>query len=348
MNKKQKKVLANVVIIALIVCGLAWIASLFIHIGGEYTNNAQIRQNMVEVSSRVQGFIKEVRFDEFQFVRKGDTLVVIEDSEFRLRLAQANADYQNALADKLARGTTISTTANNLSVTDASIEEIEVLLANAENDYNRYKKLLENDAVTRQQFDAVKTQYESLRAKLETIQRQKQSTQLTKDEQTQRLAQNDANIEVCRAALDLAELNLSYTVILAPCDSYTSRKTIQVGELVMPGQNLLSVVDSKDKWVLANYRETQLKHIQIGSRADITIDAFPNTHFEGEVVAISNATGAEYSPHSHDNAVGNFVKTEQRIPVKIVFTENNDSEILSRVNSGMNVECKIYDKYATQ
>ena len=341
MNKKQKKVLANVIIIALILVGAAWIASLFIHIGGEYTNNAQVQQNIVAVSSRVQGFIKEVRFDEFQFVRKGDTLVVIEDSEFRLRLAQAKAGYQNALAGKSAMGTSISTTANNLAVSDAGIEEVKVLLANAEADYNRYKKLLENNAVTRQQFDAVQTQYESLRAKLETMQRQKQSTRLAKDEQTQRLAQNDAAIEVCRAALNLAELNLSYTVILAPCDGYTSRKTVQNGELVSVGQPLLSVVDSHEKWALANYRETQMKHIRIGSVAEITVDAFPDTRFEGVVVAVSGATGAKYSPHSHDNAVGNFVKTAQRIPVKIAFTGNNDSEILSQLVAGMNVECKI-------
>lgn len=341
MNRKQKKIAANVIIIALILVGVAWIASLFIHIGGEYTNNAQVQQNMVAVSSRVQGFIKEVRFDEFQSVRKGDTLVVIEDSEFRLRLAQAKADYQNALAGKSAMGTSISTTANNLAVSDAGIEEVKVLLANAEADYNRYKKLMENNAVTRQQFDAVRTQHESLRAKLETLQRQKQSTRLAKDEQTQRLAQNDAAIEVCRAALDLAELNLSYTVILAPCDGYTSRKTIQNGELVMPGQNLLSVVDSNEKWVIANYRETQMQHIRVGSIAEITIDAFPKVKFEGKVVTVSNATGAKYSPNSHDNAVGNFVKTEQRIPVKIAFTANNDSAVLSQLAAGMNVECKV-------
>jgi membrane fusion protein (multidrug efflux system) len=341
MNKKQKKIAANVVIIALISCGLAWIASLFIHIGGEYTNNAQVRQNIVTASSRVQGFIKKVYFDEFQQVRKGDTLVVIEDSEFRLHVAQARADYQNALAGKSAMGTAISTVGNNLAVTDAGIDEIKILLANAENDYNRYKKLLENAAVTRQQYDAVKTQYESLRAKLETMQRQKQSVKLTKDEQTQRLAQNDAHIEVCRAALDLAELNLSYSVILAPCDGYTSRKTVQAGELVTPGKYLVSVVESREKWALANYRETQMRHIRVGSKVDIRIDAFSDVKFEGEVVAVSNATGTEFSPAAHDNSTGNFVKTEQRVPVKIAFTTNNDNDILSQVRAGMNVECTV-------
>jgi membrane fusion protein (multidrug efflux system) len=341
MNRKQKKIVANVIIISLILCGLAWIASLFIHLGGEYTNNAQVEQNIVAVSSRVEGFIKEVRFEEFQFVRKGDTLVVIEDSELRLRLAQAKAGYQDALAGKSAMGTSISTTANNLAVSDAGIEEVRVLLANAEADYKRYKKLLDNNAVTRQQFDAVRTQRESLCAKLETMQRQKQSTRLAKDEQTQRLAQNDAAVEACRAALNLAALNLSYSIILAPCDGYTSRKAAQRCELVSVGQPLLSVVDSREKWVLANYRETQLKHIRIGSAAEITADAFTGTRFEGVVVAVSSATGAKYSPHARDNAVGNFVKTAQRIPVKIAFTENNSSEILSQLAAGMNVECKI-------
>ena len=341
MNRKQKKVAANIAIIALILCGLAWISSLFIHLGGEYTNNAQVEQNIVAVSSRVEGFIKEVRFEEFQLVRKGDTLVVIEDSELRLRLAQAKAGYQDALAGKSAMGTSISTTANNLAVSDAGIEEVRVLLANAEADYKRYKKLLDNNAVTRQQFDAVRTQRESLCAKLETMQRQKQSTRLAKDEQTQRLAQNDAAVEACRAALNLAALNLSYSIILAPCDGYTSRKAVQRGELVSVGQPLLSVVDSREKWVLANYRETQLKHIRIGSAAEITADAFTGTRFEGVVVAVSSATGAKYSPHARDNAVGNFVKTAQRIPVKIAFTENNSSEILSQLAAGMNVECKI-------
>jgi len=120
MDKKRKKIIANIVIVAFIVCGIAWIASLFIHIGGEYTNNAQVRQNIVPVAARVQGFIKEIRFDEFQQVRKGDTLVLIEDSEYRLRVAQARADYQNALVGKTAMQTGISTTAISAAANIAS------------------------------------------------------------------------------------------------------------------------------------------------------------------------------------------------------------------------------------
>lgn len=341
MDKKRKKIIANIVIVAFIVCGIAWIASLFIHIGGEYTNNAQVRQNIVPVAARVQGFIKEIRFDEFQQVRKGDTLVLIEDSEYRLRVAQARADYQNALVGKTAMQTGISTTANNMAVTDAGMYEVEILMKNAETDYQRYKTLLENGAVTQQQFDGIKAKYESLKAKLETMKRQKQTTGLVKTEQTQRLEQNELRIDVAKAALELAELNLSYTVVLAPCDGVMSRKTIQVGELMMPGKPLFSVVDNSSKWVIANYRETQMADIAIDGKVEIVADAYPDVVFEGRVETISNATGAQYSVASPDNSAGNFVKVEQRVPVKIVFAESNDAEALARLGAGMNVECKV-------
>lgn len=341
MDKKRKKIIANIIIIAFILCGILWIASLFIHIGGEYTNNAQIRQNIVPVSARVQGFIKEIRFDEFQPVQQGDTLVIIEDSEYRLRLAQAKADYQNALVGKTAMETGISTIQNNLSVTDAGMQEVEILMKTAEADYNRFKVLLENKAVTQQQFDGIRTNYESLKAKLETMKRQKQSTHLAKTEQTQRLEQHELRIEVAKAALELAELNLSYTVVLAPCKGTMSRKNIQVGELMMPGKQLFSVIESNDKWVIANYRETQRENIHIGNKVEIEVDAFPGITFEGQVEAISNATGAQYSHIAPDNSAGNFVKVEQRIPVKIIFTDNNDPELLEQIGAGMNVECKV-------
>jgi membrane fusion protein (multidrug efflux system) len=162
-----------------------------------------------------------------------------------------------------------------------------------------------------------------------------------KTEQTKRLDQTESGIHIAEAALEIAKLNLSYTVILAPCDGKTGRKTIQEGELVMPGKHLLTVVSDEKKWVVANFRETQMQHIQAGSKVTIKIDAFPNHKFEGTVASISNASGAQYSPASPDHSVGNFVKVEQRIPVKILFTENNDADVLAQLTSGMNVECKI-------
>lgn len=341
MNKRQKKNIANIIIIVCILFGIIWIASLFIHIGGQYTDNAQINQNIVDVSSRIQGFVKEIRFNEFQQVKKGDTLIVIEDTEYRLRVSQAKADYQKALAGKSAMQTGISTLENNISVSEAGIQELEILLKNAENDYNRYKSLLSNQAVTQKQYDDVYTKYQSLKAKLETMKRQKQSTSLSKKERTQNLEQTNMHIEIAKLALELAELNLSYTVITSPCNGTMSRKIVQVGELLMPGKKVFSIIDDSEKWVIANYRESQRGEIKIGNKVEIKVDAYPNLKLNGEVSAISNATGAKYSVSSPDNSVGNFVKVEQRIPIKIIFTKDNDINILKQLSAGMNVECKI-------
>ena len=337
----KKNTIANIVIIILLAIAAFWFASLFIHPGVEYTDNAQVRKDIVPVSSRVQGFVKEVRFVEFQKVSKGDTLVIIEDTEFQLRLAQAEANLQNALTGESAAGAGIATTSNNLLVTDAGIAEVKIQLANAESEYRRFEKLLAKGAVTQQQFDGVKTNYETLKAKVTTMERQKNTTSLVRDEQELRKKQSQTGIEVCRAALDLAKLNLTYTVIIAPCDGTTSVKNIQEGELLMPGMRLLTIVDDSQTWIIANFRESQIDGIRIGSEVDIEVDAFNGLKFKGEVVAIADATGAQYSNIAPDNATGNFVKIEQRIPVKIAFTDDNDPVLMSRLSSGMNVECKV-------
>ena len=342
MNKRTKKIGRNIVVIAIILVGLGWVCSRFIHLGRvEYTDNAQIRRNIIPINSRVQGYIQKVCFDDFQFVHKGDTLVVIESSEYRLKVVQAKANYQKALMENSAMETVISTTANNLTVSDANIEELRIRLNQAKTDFHRYEQLYAQKAVTRQQYDNAKADYEATRAKYDMLVRQKRSTSLVKDEQTQRLEQNQTNIEVAQAAQHLAELNLSYTVIVAPCNGVTSKRAIQEGQLIQPGQTLLSVVDHDSVWVIANYKETQTRHIDEGMPVDIEVDAVPSITYQGRVATLSSATGAQYSIIPQDNSAGNFVKVEQRILIKIVFTGENRREDMDRLRSGMNVECEV-------
>ena len=337
-----KKIIRSILIIAIIAAGIIWVCAHFFHLGNvEWTDNAQVRRNIVPINSRVQGYIERICFNDFEEVHKGDTLVVIENSEHLLRVAQANAAYQRSLVENTAMGTTISTTENNLSVSDAAINELKVRLAQAETDYNRYEQLLAQKAVTRQQYETVKTNYDALKAKYDMLVRQKNSTRLVKTEQTQRLEQRKADIEAAKAALDLAQLNLSYTVVTAPCDGIASKKNIQIGQLIQPGQNLLSLVESDKVWVVANYKETQMKNIKDGMSVKIKVDAVPDITFHGIVTSISNATGAQYSAIPVDNATGNFVKVKQRVPVRIDFSGENSPEALKRLSSGMNVECEV-------
>lgn len=338
----RKKAIPNFFILIILVAGIAWVCGRFLRISNdEYTDNAQVKQHLTPVNTRVQGFIKKIYFEEYQKVKKGDTLVVIEDIEYRLKVAQAEADYHNALVGKNAMYTTINTTQNNILVTDAAINEQRIRLENAETDYKRYQELVKEEAVTPQQFDRVRTDYAATKARYEQLIRQKQSTSLVKQEQTQRLEQNEAAIKLAEAALELAKLNLSYTVILATTDGVTGRKEIHEGELVQQGQTLVTLVDGTEKWVIANYKETQTTNMHIGQKVKINVDAIPGVRFEGRISSISDATGSAYSIIPQDNSAGNFVKVEQRIPIRIEFTSENKKENLERLRAGMNVECTV-------
>lgn len=342
MKQKIRRRFQNMAVILLIAFGFVWIGYKFIGFtSSTYTDNAQVYQRIVPVNSRVQGFVKDVYFDDYVKVRKGDTLALVEDTDFRLQLAQARAHLQNALSGKDAAVTAVSTSTNDITVTDAALAEVEALLTNAKRDFDRYAVLLQQEAVTRQQYDAIETNYLALKAKRDMLVRQKGSTGLVARQQSHRVGQNEAEIEAARAAVELAELNLSYTVITAPCDGYTSRRNIQPGQLLQPGQTIVSVVDTGDTWVIANYKETQTARMSVGDTVSIKVDAVPGVRYRGVIETISNATGSRYSPIPQDNSTGNFVKVEQRIPVKIRFFRDIPQQDIERLRAGMNVECKV-------
>lgn len=342
MKHRSKKILSYIITIAVIAVAGVWVGSKCYHGGNiEFTDNATVVRQIVPVNSRVQGYIKEIRFKEFQSVKRGDTLVVIDDADMRLNVARARADYQNAVAGRSVADRSVVSASANVAVSEASVAEAKVLMEMAETDLNRYRKLLAQDAVTRQQYDGVLTDYEAKKARYDMLARQRTATSSVVELNRQRISQSEAGIELAKALLETAELNLSYTVILAPCDGFTSRKEIQEGQLVQPGQTLLDIVDSSAVWVAANYKETQLEHIVPGSQVKITVDAIPGVTFSGEVAAISTATGASLSLLPQDNSAGNFVKVRQRVPVRIEFTSDNSPEDLVRLGAGMNVECSV-------
>lgn len=340
-NKKLRKLIYNLIILAVIALGLGYVFSSFIHFGNvEYTDNAQVKQHITPVNTRVQGFIKKIYFEEFQKIKKGDTLLVIEDAEFKLRLAQAEASLITAQAGKSATNSGIATTKNNLSVNDAGIDQARVQMENAKRELDRFEKLLAQEATTQQQYDNIKTAYELSAARYQQMVRTKHTTSLVKEEQSHRLTQSEAGINVAEAAVELARLNLSYTVIIAPCDGVLGRKEIVEGQLLQPGQTVVNIVDGSDLWIVANYRETQLPNIKTGAEVEIKADAVPGVTYKGVVESISDATGAAFSLIPQDNATGNFVKVEQRIPVRINLV-GNDDEALSKLRAGLNVECEI-------
>lgn len=338
-SKRQIKRVYNAIVILLLVGVIVYVASRFIHIGNvEYTDDAQVQRHITPINTRVQGFIKEIRFEEYQHVKQGDTLIVIEDAEYRLQLAQAEANLRGSRSGSSATVAGMNTTKSNVRIAAAGIEEARVNMENARDDYNRYAALMERGAVTRQQYDNVKARYDAAKARYEQATASRQSTSLTLGEQSHRLSQNTAGVSVAEAAVNLARLNLSYTVIVATADGVMGRKDIHEGQLVQPGQTLARIVDDAQVWVIANYRETQLKHINVGNTVSFTADAIPNATFRGHVESLSPATGSAYSTVPADNATGNFVKVEQRVPVRIAITKDNKAEDVALLKTGLNVE----------
>ena len=343
MNKRKRiKFGYNIFVVLLLLFIIVYAFSHFIHWGNiEFTDDAQVQRHITPINTRVQGFIKEIRYEEYQRVKKGDTLIILENSEYLLQVAQAEANYNAIKQGSTVISAGISTAESNVKVATAGIEEAKVNMLNAKADYERYTALLEKEAVTKQEYDNMKTRYESAKARYEQASASRNSSTLVRSEQAQRLAQNTSSIEVAEAALNLARLNLSYTVILATADGVMGRKDIHEGELVQPGQRLARIVDDSQVWVIANYRETQLKHIDIGNKVTFTADAIPSKKFVGEVESLSPATGSAYSMVPADNATGNFVKVEQRVPVRIKITDDNTPEDIALLLSGLNVEAKV-------
>lgn len=313
--------------------------SQFIHFGsGEFTDNARVRQNIVPQSSRIQGFIREVRFTDFQQVKKGDTLVIIEDAEFRLRLAQAETDLLRAEQGSQGTASSIVTTKTSMTITEAGIESARVQMENALREDKRFKNLLSQDAVTPQQYDKIHTGYLSAKAAYEQAVRSHRMQSAVVAEQGHHLSASEQGIELARRAVDLARLNLSYCYIIATCDGTVGTKDIHVGQLVNPGQTLASIVDNNERWIEANYKESQLPHIKVGNKVEITADAVPDVEYTGTVERISDATGSAFSLIPIDNATGNFVKVEQRVTVRIKLDINSDA---AKLKSGYNVECIV-------
>lgn len=302
-----------------------------------YTEDAQVDGHINPVSTKVTGYLKDIRFKEHQTVHKGDTLVILENDEYKIQVENALAALADARAGNSVVRTEVEIARNSQNIADANIEELKTRLENAEVNYKRFKELMDKDAIAVYQYEQVKTDYESLKAKYKALTAQKVGSHLTTQETSRKTGINEAAILRAKAALDFAKLNLSYTVIVAPYDGILGRVTLEEGQLVQAGQQLFNIVRDQQKWVTANYTENQMKQVALGKKVKLTVDAIPNTVFQGEIKAISEATGSKYSSIPVDNSTGNFVKVQQRIPVRIEFSSDNKEEDLKKLMVGLNV-----------
>jgi len=237
----------------------------------------------------------EIEVDQNQRVKVRDTLVELDDRDYKVRLAQAEADLAVALAGVSNRA--------RVGQAEAQVEQAQANALKAHADLDRLRPLAEQDIVSKQQLDAVEAAARAADAALAAAQAA--------------LVGADARVGAARAARDQAALNLSYTRIAAPASGVVSKKTVELGQLVQAGQPLMSVVPLEDVWITANLKETQIADVKPGEPVDFTVDAYPGLHFRGHVESLAPATGARFSLLPPDNATGNFTKVVQRVPVRI-------------------------------
>lgn len=337
---RGRRLVVSLVGIAILAYGLWKLVGVFRdYTATETCNDAQVEQYIAPVNLRASGYIAKVCFKEHQQVHKGDTLLILDDREYRIRLMEAEA----ALKDAKASGNVISaseqTTQTSASVYSASIDEIEVRLAKLAKDIERYRNLVANKAATPIQLEQLEVEYEATQKKLEATKKQQEAAYKGVNEVSTRRGSVAAAIQRAEAAVEMAKLNLSYCVVVAPCDGKLGRRTIEEGQMVNSGTTITYIIPNNQKWVIANYKETQVENLHVGQKVRMTVDALDNKVFEGTVTAISGATGSKYSLVPTDNSAGNFVKIQQRVPVRIDFS-NLSAEDNNRLAAGMMVVVK--------
>ncbi len=343
-RQKRRNIILNIVCILIAGSGIVWTINYFWrYISYEITNDAFVDQYVAPVNVRVAGYIQEVRFKEHQFVHRGDTLVVLDNREYVIRQKEACAALLDARGSRDVLASGIRTSHTKVAEQDANLAEAKAKLWQAGQDYRRYERLLREESVPEQQFEQVKADYEAARARYDALMRQKEAASSQYDETNKKKVNVEAGILRAEAALDLANLNLSYTVVTAPYSGYMGRRTIEPGQYVSAGQTLSYIVRQSGKWVTANYRETQIANIYIGQPVRIKVDGVPGRVFNGHVTAISEATGSKYSLVPTDNSAGNFVKVQQRIPVRIDF-DDVDEKNMSMLRAEMMVETEAERK----
>ena len=343
-KQRRRQIIASLLGVGVLVWGVIKVSMLFLdYKKTETCNDAQIEQYLSPVNVRATGYIKKVYFTEHQNVKKGDTLLVLDDRVYRIRVMDAEAALKDAQSGKNVINATEVTTRNSASVYESSISEIQIRLAKLEKDEIRYKNLVERKAATPIQLEQIQTELRATREKLESVKRQQKAALSGVNEVQTRRGNTEAAIERTQAALEMAKLNLSYTVVVAPCDGKLGRRAIEEGQYINAGTTITYIIPDTQKWVIANYKETQIENLFVGQKVRMTVDALDGREFEGTVTAISGATGSKFSLVPTDNSAGNFVKIQQRVPVRIDF-EGLSKEDNNRLAAGMMVVVKAERK----
>ncbi|MGN8055052.1 HlyD family secretion protein [Pedobacter sp. 22163] len=329
--------LAVVIIIFLVYKGIRILVDLYRY---EETNDAQVQEYINPLVNRVDGYVREIRYEENQEVQKGDTLIIIDPKEYDAKKQESQEAVNAASAQIEVLQSNIETSEKLAQASRNQIDAARAKLVRAKKDFERYNMLLSQESATGQQVEAKKEAQDVSSAEYASAMANYQAD-LSKIN-NYRVERDGILAEIKRrkALEQQADLSLSYTVITAPYHGKISRKSIQVGQFVQANQSLANIVNSSiDKWVVANFKETQISGIHDGQSVLLEADAYPGTLFHGKIQSLSPGTGSSFTLLPPDNSTGNFVKVVQRIPIKIIFSDGHEDKGMLR--SGMNMTVKV-------
>lgn len=330
---------------AIVAVILVWnLKSLWHYWHNETTNDAQVFEYINPVIARVGGYIKEVKYNDYDYVTKGDTLFIIDAQEYHLDAGQVEGDVmrQNAMSGVLDQR--VRTLQEEADEYKNAIDAAKAQVWKQQLEYDRYQQLFDKQSATAQQLESVKANLEVNKSELARIEQHYKVALSKIDDVYKEKNVVNADQKKYQDLYARKNVDVGYTVVRAPYNGRMGKRKTEVGQMINAGDHLGYIVnDETPKWVIANFKETQIKNIALQDTVTIIADAYPDLTYKAKVVAFSPATGSSFALLPPDNATGNFVKIVQRIPVKLEIIEA-DQAALNLLLSGMNVTVSVPTK----
>lgn len=324
LSKKQR---GGIVLVVILACATVFGVRQWVHSKTHLeTDNAFIDSHVHSISSRIPGMVRRVAVVDNQFVHKGDLLVELDNSDYQVSVKTAAASLEMARNETSGQYAQVESAGASIGLATAKLDQADL-------DLKRGEKLYAKEVIAREQLERLHTARKIAQMQLREAQEAEHQAQAVAG-----IAGNgskNARIAQKQGELEAATLNLSYTRIVAPNDGYVTRRSVEPGNYLQPGQALMALVTLDKAWITANYKESQLTEVKPGQRVEFTVDSYPGREFRGSVESIMAGTGAAFSMLPPENATGNYVKVIQRIPVRIAIDQGSDPAHLLRV--GMSV-----------
>jgi membrane fusion protein, multidrug efflux system len=307
--------------------------------GWQRTNDAYLQADLTPISAKVTGYVRELPIQDFERVQKGQVLAQLVDDDYRAAVAQAEAGVSTAMAQAQALKAQRDLQLANIDAARAVVASTSATSEQNGRDLARQRRLLDTGSSSTEAGERLTTAHAQLEAQLAQNRAQARAAERQLAVLDAQISQSEATVAAQRAALDAATLNLGYTTIRATQDGVIGQRQVKPGQLVGVGSQIAILTPVPKVWVIANYKETQLTHMAVGQKAEVTVDTFPGHTLRGHLLAFAPASGAEFALLPPDNATGNFTKIVQRIAVKIAIDDADG--LADRLVPGMSVEAKV-------